>query len=59
MKKKVRPPKAQAFIDRFRGFLVDNELFDLGYTGHDFTKSNFWSISELVEERLNKLCAST
>ena len=31
------PPKSQNGINSFRDAFVNNDIFDLGYKGHDFT----------------------
>ena len=54
--KKGKPPKPQASIDNFRSYFEGNELFDLGYSGYDFTWSNYQEDGITVEERLDRFC---
>jgi len=52
------PSKPQAQIDAFRDAFVDNGLFDLGYEGYGFTCHRSIGGSVVVEERLDRFCAS-
>jgi len=51
-------PKSQAQIDSFRDAFVDNGLFDLGYNGYSFTWHQTVGGQVVVEERLDRFCAS-
>ncbi|KAJ8440216.1 hypothetical protein Cgig2_023981 [Carnegiea gigantea] len=53
------PLRAQAHIDAFRDAFLDNDLHDLGFSGYEFTWCNKRVGAEVVEERLDRFCAST
>ena len=57
--KKGGCPKNQNLLDSFRNFFLDCNLFDLGYSGYDFTWCNFRHSRATIEERLDRFCAST
>ncbi|KAJ8422344.1 hypothetical protein Cgig2_006314 [Carnegiea gigantea] len=52
------PSKPQAQIDAFTDAFVDNGLFDRGYEGYGFTWHRSVGGSVVVEERLDRFCAS-
>ena len=45
-------------MDNFRKTLDDCELFDLGFTGYEFTWENRRDVREIIEEHLDRFCAS-
>ncbi|KAJ8450416.1 hypothetical protein Cgig2_002101 [Carnegiea gigantea] len=47
----------QTAIDNFRMSFTDNGLYDLGYTGYDFTWCNYQTNGVVAEERLDCFCA--
>ncbi|KAJ8422421.1 hypothetical protein Cgig2_003001 [Carnegiea gigantea] len=49
---------SQALIDSFRNYFLDNDLYDFGYSGYDYTWCSSCSKDEAVEERLDRFCAS-
>ncbi|KAJ8433507.1 hypothetical protein Cgig2_018041 [Carnegiea gigantea] len=53
------PPKPQSLLDLFQETFASNDLFDLGFSGYQFTWSNYQHDNLLVEERLNRFCADT
>ena len=57
--KRGGPLKPQSIIDNFQEAFIDVGLFDLGYSGYDFTWSNFKTADATVEERLDRFCADT
>ena len=46
-------------LDNFRSLFLDNGLYDVGYSGYDFTWCNFQQNGTVVEERLDHFCADT
>ena len=57
--KKRGPPKPQLHIDMFQEAFIDNDLFELEYEGYDFTWSRWMNGEIMVEEHLDRFCAST
>ncbi|KAJ8430219.1 LOW QUALITY PROTEIN: hypothetical protein Cgig2_009397 [Carnegiea gigantea] len=57
--KKRGPSKSQTLIDKFRESFLDNGLYDLGYSGYEFTWRNYQQNGTVVEERLDRFCADT
>ncbi|KAJ8420258.1 hypothetical protein Cgig2_000600 [Carnegiea gigantea] len=53
------PPKSQASIDEFHASFLDNGLYNLGFSGHEFTWCNYQENGTVVEERLDHFCADT
>jgi len=49
---------SQALIDSFKNYFSDNDLYELGYSGYDYTLCNSYNKEEAVEERLDRFCAS-
>jgi len=56
--KRGGPPKTQTHIDSFRDAFVENGLFDLGYTGYDYTWCRRQDGTVVVEERLDRFFAT-
>jgi len=50
--------KSQAILDMFGETLEACGLYDLGFTGYDFTWENRREGADIIEERLDWLCAS-
>ncbi|KAJ8423471.1 hypothetical protein Cgig2_013514 [Carnegiea gigantea] len=50
-------PKPQATIDNFREAFLDNGLFDMGFTGYEFTWCNYQINGVVLDERLDSFCA--
>ncbi|KAJ8426626.1 hypothetical protein Cgig2_016069 [Carnegiea gigantea] len=59
VQKKGGSPKCQASIDNIRTFFIDNGLYDLEFTGDEFTWCNYQENGMVVEERLDRFCANT
>ncbi|KAJ8434560.1 hypothetical protein Cgig2_014391 [Carnegiea gigantea] len=57
--KKGGPPKSQTLIDNFRDSFMDNGLYDIGYSGYQFTWCNYQQNGTVVEERLDHFCVDT
>ena len=53
------PSRGQAHIDAFRDAFLDNNLHDLGFLGYDYTWCNKQEGEAVVEECLDRFCAST
>ena len=56
--KRGGPPKSQTHVDSFRDAFVENGLFDLGYTGYDYIWCRRQDGEVVVEERLDRFCAT-
>jgi len=57
--KKGGSPKSQHILDLFRDTMEECGLYDLGFTGYEFTWENRRNADAVIEERLDRYCAST
>ena len=57
--KKGGGQKSQHILDLFRDTLEGCGLYDLGFTGYEFTWENRRGAGAVIEERLDGFCAST
>ena len=55
--KKGGAPKSQSTLDMFCTTFEDCGLYDLGFTGYQFTWGNRRMDGEIIEERLDRFCA--
>ena len=53
------PSIPQSVIDNFWDSFINAGLYDLGYSGYDFTWCNYQQNGVVVEERLDWFCADT
>jgi len=57
--KRGGPQKSNSHIDGFRNAFLDHGLYDMGFEGYEFTWSRWQHGQLVVEERLDRFCAST
>ena len=57
--KRGGPRKPQAHIDAFRNAFLDHGLYDVGFAGYEYTWSRWHNGRVVVEERLDRFCATT
>jgi len=56
---KKGPPKPLSDLDSIRNVFIDTRLFDVSYSGYNFTWCNYRNNGVLLEERLDQFCANT
>ncbi|KAJ8426706.1 hypothetical protein Cgig2_020693 [Carnegiea gigantea] len=57
--KKEGPPNPLSVLDNFHIAFLDVGLFDLGYSGYEWTWCNFRENGMIVEEHLDRFCGNT
>ena len=53
------PPKHQNAIENFLDNFIENGLFNLGYSGYNFTSCNYQQNSVVVEDKLDHFCVDS
>ena len=53
------PPRSQAHLEAFRNAFLGNNLYDLGFSGYNFTWCNNHDGEDVVGEWLDRFCTTT